>query len=89
MGIEQKKPVLYVDNMLVIQPAKYPVFHSRTKHIAIHYHNIRHAVENGQIDIKYIETCDRPAGILARALSRAKFESFRDVLLPGNTDSTA
>ena len=89
MGIEQRKPVLYVDNTPAIQLAKYPVFHSRTKHIAIHYHNIRHAVENGQIDIKYIETGDQLADILTKALSRAKFEPFRDALLPGNTDSTA
>ena len=41
MGIQQKRPILYVDNTPVIQLAKYPVFHSRTKHIAIHYHNIK------------------------------------------------
>ena len=89
MGIRQKRPVLYVDNTPAIQLAKYPVFHSRTKHIAIHYHNIRHAIENEEIEIKYIETDDQLADILTKALSRAKFEPFRDSLLPENTDSTA
>ena len=89
MWIEQKKPTLYVDNTPAIQLAKYPVFHSRVKHIVIHYHNIRHAAENGQIDIKYIETGDQLADILTKALSRAKFEPFRDALLPGNTDFIA
>ena len=72
MGITQKKPTLYVDSTPAIQLAKYPVFHSRTKHIAIHYPNVRRAVENEEIEIKYIETGDQLADVLTKALSRAK-----------------
>ena len=46
------------DNKSAIAMAKNPVYHSRTKHIAIKYHFIREVVEDDEIQIKYCKTED-------------------------------
>ncbi|CAL5325451.1 unnamed protein product [Camellia sinensis] len=47
------------DNKSAIAMAKNPVYHSRTKHIAIKHHFIKEAVEDDEIQIKYWKTEDQ------------------------------
>ncbi|KAF5930246.1 hypothetical protein HYC85_031119 [Camellia sinensis] len=68
------------DNKSAIAMAKNPVYHSRTKHIAIKHHFIREAVEDDEIQIKYCKTEDQVADIFTKALPRDKFEFFREML---------
>ncbi|XP_074326578.1 secreted RxLR effector protein 161-like [Apium graveolens] len=65
--------VIYIDNRSVIDLAKNPVFHRRSKHIDVRYHFIRKCVEQGLIVIKHINTSEQRADILTKALSAAKF----------------
>jgi hypothetical protein len=50
IGVDVPRPFpLLADNMSAIALTKDNAFHSRTKHIDIHYHYIRKAVENGDL----------------------------------------
>ena len=47
---------IWCDNMSIIQLAKNPVFHARTKHIDVHYHFVREKVIDGEVDLLYVST---------------------------------
>jgi hypothetical protein len=44
---------LHCDNKSAIAMAKNPVYHSRTKHVAIKHHFIREAIEEGEVELKF------------------------------------
>jgi hypothetical protein len=56
-------PFLWCDNVSTLALASNPVFHARTKHIAVDYHFIREKVLNGDILVKFISTLDQVADI--------------------------
>ena len=68
------------DNQGAIALAKDNKFHSRKKHIDLHYHFIREAVEDHKISINYILTEDNVADIFTKALARPKFQTFVEKL---------
>ena len=56
MGIELEEggTLLLLDNQSAIKLAKNPVFHKRSKHIAIKYHFIRDKVENKEFNFEFV-----------------------------------
>ena len=64
------------DNQGAIALSKDNKFHSRTKHIDLHYHFIREAVDEGKINVQYIPTAENVSDIFTKALPRPKFEVF-------------
>ncbi|GJW85173.1 hypothetical protein Tco_0158318 [Tanacetum coccineum] len=50
------------------------VQHSRSKHIDIRHHFIREQVENGVVELYFVETNYQLADILSKALPRERFE---------------
>ena len=58
MGVkpEEGGTLILVDNQSSIKLAKNPVFHKRSKHIAIRFHFIREKVENGEMDLEFVRT---------------------------------
>ena len=71
---------LNCDNQGAIALSKDNKFHSRTKHIDIRYHFIHEAVEDGKLAVAYIPTEDNPADIFTKALPKAKFKQFVELL---------
>ena len=53
---KQNKLPLYTDNNGALLLAKNPVFHERTKHIAVKYYYIRGLINKGTLDLIYIPT---------------------------------
>ena len=51
-----RKVDIYCDNLSIIQLARNPVYHARTKHIEVHYHFIKERVLAGDIDLVYVST---------------------------------
>ena len=81
MREKQLKPVkIYCDNKFAIAIAKNPVFHNRTKHIAIKYHYLREVEANGDIKLKYCSTKNQLADIFTKALPRDRFQLIRSML---------
>ena len=53
---EEGGTLLLLDNQSAIKLAKNPVFHKRSKHIAIKYHFIREKVENKEFNFEFVRT---------------------------------
>ncbi|GJW83318.1 putative ribonuclease H-like domain-containing protein [Tanacetum coccineum] len=60
---------IYIDNESTICIVKNPVYHSKTKHIAIRHHFIRDAYEKKLIQVLKIHTDDNVADLLTKALT--------------------
>ena len=72
----QAKFPIYTDNSGALALAKNPVFHERTKHIAVKYYYIRQLIEKGIINLVYINTKDQKADGLTKPLNKTKFKEF-------------
>ena len=76
----QGKLTVYADNQGAITLSKNPEFHKQTKHICLHYHYVRKAVDSGIVRIPYVPTADMAADILTKVLGRDKHDCFRLML---------
>ncbi|GJY04878.1 putative ribonuclease H-like domain-containing protein, partial [Tanacetum coccineum] len=70
---------IYIDNESTICIVKNPVYHSKTKHIAIRHHFIRDAYEKKLIQVLKIHTDDNVADLLTKAFDVSR-ESLRRAL---------
>jgi hypothetical protein len=61
--------VVRIDNQSAIRLANNPSTHARSKHIDIKHHILRERVDNGTIDLEYIESKKNRADILTKALN--------------------
>ena len=73
----QQGSTLYCDSKSAIDLAKNAVFHSKTKHIEVHYHFIRSKLEEGKHQVMKINTKENPNGALTKVVSQEKFEFCR------------
>ncbi|GKA88127.1 hypothetical protein Tco_0809891 [Tanacetum coccineum] len=70
---------IYIDNESTICIVKNPVFHSKTKHIAIRHHFIRDAYEKKLIQVLKIHSDDNVADLLTKAFDVSRPTSTRSV----------
>lgn len=56
------------------------MFHDKTRRIEVNWHFMRQKSEDNTIEVKFTLTVDQLADILTKALSRIKFERWRDKL---------
>jgi hypothetical protein len=81
LGVESKEPLmLHCDNESSIKLARNPVFHSKTKHITVHYHFAREQLESGEINVTYIPTAEQLADFFTKPLNKPLFDRFRAAL---------
>ena len=71
---------LRCDNQSAISLTKDYIQHSKSKHIAIHYHYVRHEVKKGSIMVEHCPSDHMIADIFTKALSEARFSSLRSAL---------
>nr|KYP72066.1 Copia protein [Cajanus cajan] len=62
-------PTVYSDNIGATYLCANPVFHSRMKHLAIHYHFVRDLVTNKEIQVHHIPSSHQLADLLTKSLS--------------------
>lgn len=58
-----------------------PMSSARRKHIDVRYHFIRELFKSGTITVEFVPTDDQHADLLTEALSRARLEYHRKVLM--------
>ncbi|GJY10679.1 hypothetical protein Tco_0378864 [Tanacetum coccineum] len=72
-GFQFYKIPLYCDNKSVIALCCNNVQHSRAKHIDVHYHLIKDQVENGIVELYFVQTEYQLADIFTKPLPRERF----------------
>nr|GEX87673.1 putative ribonuclease H-like domain-containing protein [Tanacetum cinerariifolium] len=72
-GFQFNKISLYYDNQSVIALCCNNVQHSRAKHIDVRYHFIKEKVENGVVELYFVQTEYQLAGIFTKPLPRERF----------------
>jgi hypothetical protein len=68
--------MLYGDNQGSIAMATNQAYRSRTRHIDVHYHYVREAVENGLVKLEYVSTKNMLADVLTKSLAKGEHARF-------------
>nr|GFA36481.1 retrovirus-related Pol polyprotein from transposon TNT 1-94 [Tanacetum cinerariifolium] len=79
-GLEFNKIPMYCDNKSVIALCYNNVQHSRSKHIDIRYHFIKEQVENGVIELYFVNTEYQLADLFTKALGRDRIKFLTNKL---------
>ena len=69
---------IFCDNHSCIKLLENTMFHDKSKHIKIKHQYIQDMVEKGAVKFRYFSTNEQTADLLAKPLSKVKFEYFRD-----------
>jgi hypothetical protein len=78
LGFKNLNPMMiFCDKEGSIKLVYITVFHSRTKHITMHYHFIREKVESGEIQVQHLPTTEQTADLLTKPLGKQLFEKFK------------
>ena len=82
MGVnpEEGGTLLLVDNQSSIKLAKNPVFHKRSKHIAIRFHFIREKVENAEFNLEFVRTLAMAADQLTKHVGVRVLEIGKELM---------
>jgi len=76
-GLKISKVPLLCDNTSAINLTKNQIQHSRTKHIEIRHHFIRDHMNNGDCEMKFIETKLQLVDIFTKPLPKDRFFLFK------------
>ncbi|KAJ1580915.1 hypothetical protein NDA12_003040 [Ustilago hordei] len=80
IGIATGTPMVYSDNTGCIQVSKDPAQHWKLKHIDTKYHFVRNNVQEGRVQIKYIDTTRNLADVLTKPIGRQAMQQARSGL---------
>jgi hypothetical protein len=81
VGCTTAHSTIFEDNKGCVELATAPKMRPRTRHIALKYHHFRSHIENGNLQIKWIDTKHQLADIFTKPLSGPLFISLRTALL--------
>ena len=74
-------PVLKMDNTSAATIAGKPTFSGRSKHLEVRYFYLKQLVQEGLLDIQYVQTTDNIADFFTKPLARVVFERLREALV--------
>ncbi|KAJ1573830.1 hypothetical protein NDA15_004779 [Ustilago hordei] len=80
IGIATGTPTVYSDNTGCIQVSKDPAQHWKLKHIDTKYHFVRNNVQEGRVQIKYVDTTRNLADILTKPIGKQAMQQARSGL---------
>jgi hypothetical protein len=71
---------IWVDNKSVIELAKNPVHHERSKPIDVRFHSIWKHTNDGVVRVIHVQSNDQAANIFTKALPKPLFENCNQML---------
>ncbi|SOV05430.1 uncharacterized protein UDID_18425 [Ustilago sp. UG-2017a] len=80
IGIATGTPTVYLDNTGCIQVSKDPAQHWKLKHIDTKYHFVRNNIQEGRVQIKYVDTTRNLAEVLTKPIGRQAMQQARSGL---------
>ncbi|KAJ1576248.1 hypothetical protein NDA15_006671 [Ustilago hordei] len=80
IGIATGTPMVYLDNTGCIQVSKDPAQHWKLKHIDTKYHFIRNNIQEGRVQIKYVDTTRNLADVLTKPIGKQAMQQARSGL---------
>ena len=80
LGFKHDVIQLQCDSQSAIFLAKNQVFHARTKHIAVQYHEIREWINSEEIRLLKVHTDDNAADMMTKPVSTEKFKYCLNLL---------
>lgn len=75
-------PLLLCDNQSIIQRARNPVFHGRTKHIEVDFYYVRERVTAKDIDLSFVPTTTQLADLFTKPLTSHRLHFLKSKLMP-------
>ena len=72
--------LLLCDNQSSMKIAQNPVFHKRSKHIAIRYHFIREKVKSGEMELQFVRTKAMAADQLTKNVGLQVLVTGKDLM---------
>ena len=80
LGLQQDDSVVFCDNQSAIHLTKNPMYHERSKHIAIKYNFIRETVSKGIVAVRKVATADNPTDMMTKLVPLHKFKHCLDLI---------
>jgi len=80
LGIELAPILLFGDNQGSIFITSNPVQEKCSKHIDLRYHYIRDVVQDGKVELFFVEGTQNPADMFTKNLGHVKFLKFQEQL---------
>ena len=82
LGFGDPEPTrMSVDNQSAIAVAYNPEHHNRMKHVMRRHFFVRECVENMQIVVPFVNSCDNCADFFTKVLSPKQFFYMRDIIM--------
>ena len=78
--VKDEKMELRIDSKYVIDLAKHPVAHGKSKHIETKFHFLRDQVNNGKLEVKHCKTDEHIADLLTKPLKQISFDYLKKKL---------
>ena len=72
LGKVQNTTKVFCDSQSAINFAKNPAYHSKTKHILIKYHFVRHVVDEGGVVLEKVHTKKNSANMFMKPVTLEK-----------------
>ena len=80
LGLQQDDSIVFCDNQSAIHLTKNPMYHDRSKHIAVKYNFIHETVFEGLVAVKKVATTDNPADMMTKLVPLHKFKHCLDLI---------
>ena len=79
LGFPHQEDIVYCDSQSVKDLIKNFMYHSFTKHIDIHYHQLREAIEGRKLNLSKVNTNDNLAEKLNKVATQEKHKLCVDI----------
>ncbi|KAL6341973.1 hypothetical protein AAG906_038219 [Vitis piasezkii] len=75
-----KIPIIWCDNLSIVQLATNPVLHARTKHVELDLYFVREKVLQKNVLVQHVPFIDQTIDVLTKPISSSKFPLLRNKL---------